>query len=30
MVENMVARGAKATDAETRQIINYLATYFGK
>jgi hypothetical protein len=30
MVESMVARGAKATDAETRQIINYLATHFGK
>jgi hypothetical protein len=30
MVDNMVARGAKANEAETRRIIDYLATHFGK
>jgi glucose dehydrogenase len=30
MVDNMVARGAKANEADTRRIVDYLATHFGK
>ncbi len=30
MVENMTARGAKATDAEMKAIVDYLVTHFGK
>lgn len=30
MVENMVARGAKATDSELKAIVDYLATHAGK
>jgi hypothetical protein len=30
MVENMVARGAKARDGDIRAIIDYLVTHAGK
>ena len=30
MVDNMIARGAKASDRETKSIVDYLARYFGK
>jgi hypothetical protein len=30
MVENMIARGAKAREAEIRTIIDYLVTHAGK
>jgi hypothetical protein len=30
MVENMVARGARANEAQTREIIDYLVQHFGR